>query len=179
MRTIKIILALFIITNTCYSQIPTGTPGTPQVVTDPGNNAQLVKTVDNTLRTLKISKESLDITKKALEAAKKVNNALQSSKMTIQIIDNLRDTYNNLSEVPDLMDGIKTNPTIRKNLVKQCNELFIDIDVFQDTVSNVLTDNILSMGDSDRLSILLNLYEKSKDILSKSERLNKIIKASK
>lgn len=178
MRTIKIILALFIITNTCYSQIPTGTPGTPQVVTDPGNNAQLVKTVDNTLRTLKISKESLDITKKALEAAKKVNNALQSSKMTIQITDNLRDTYNNLSEVPDLMDGIK-NPTIRKNLVKQCNELFIDIDVFQDTVSNVLTDNILSMEDSDRLSILLNLYEKSKDILSKSERLNKIIKVSK
>lgn len=173
MRTIKIIIALFITTLT-YSQVP---PGTPQVVTDPGNNAQLVKTVDNTLRTLKISKETLDMTKKALETAKKVNNIISSSKMTIQISDNLRDTYGNLTEVPDLMVVIK-NPTIRKNLVKQCNDLFIDINVFQDTVGNVLTDNILSMSDYDRLNMLMQLYESSKDLLLKSERLNKIIKAS-
>lgn len=165
-------IVLLLITNFVFSQTPA------QVVTDPGNNAQLVKTVENTLKTLKVSKENLAMAKEAIEAAKKVNSAVKSSKMALQIIDNLRTTYDNLSSVPNLMEDIK-NPTIRKNLVKHCNELFIDIDVFQDTATNVLTDQILKMEDSERLTVLMGLYDKSKDVLAKSDRLNKLIKATK
>lgn len=172
MRTFKFITLLFI-TTISFSQVPS-VPGTPQIVTDPGNNAQLVKTVDNTLRTLKLSKESLDITKKALEDAKKINNAIQSSKLTMQITENLRETYSNLSDIPNLIENIK-NPTIRKNLIKHCNNLFTDIDVFQDVLSSILTNNILAMNDSERLTLLTSYYDKSKEIMNDSDRLKKLI----
>ena len=83
-----------------------------------------------------------------------------------------------MSDLPNLMKDIK-NPTIRKNLIKQSNELFIDIEVFQELSSSILTDNVLSMNDSERLEMLLNIYDRSKTLVDKSNRLNKIIKASK
>lgn len=174
MKKIKILFALLFFVNFCFSQVPAGA----QIVTDPSNNVQLVKTVENTLQTLKISKENLEIVKKGLETAKKVNNALQSSKITVQITDNLKIIYENMSDLPNLMDDIK-NPTIRKNLIKNSNDLFIDIEVFQELSASVLTDNILSMSDSERLEMLLNIYDRSKILVDKSDRLIKIIKASK
>ena len=169
MKNLKMII-LLCITNFVFAQVSPG----PQIVTDPGNKAELIKTVDNTLKTLKISKESLELAKESLDKAKKINSVIRQSQITLQITENIKETYSSLQKIPGYMEGI-SNLRIRKNLVGHMNNIIIDITVFQDVLSNVLTDNILTMQDSERLEVLISLYDKSKVILEKSQDLNKLI----
>jgi hypothetical protein len=148
------------------------------LVSDPVGYAQLVTTATNTLETLKTAKESYEMAKEVYTTAKKVNDAFKSAKVCTQILDNLEGTYNNISAVPRLISDIE-HPTIRKNLLRATNDLTADVDVFSELSTSVVSDNVLSMNDAERLSAISNLYQKSKELREKSEQLIKVINRSK
>jgi hypothetical protein len=173
MKTIKTTLFLIILLTSSLS-FSQGA----MLVSDPVGYAQLVQNASNTLQTLKTAKESYEMAKDIYTTAKKVNDAFKSAKVCGQILDNLEGTYNNISSVPRLINSIE-HSTIRKNLLRATDDLTADVDVFSELSATVVSDNVLSMNDAERLSAITSLYQKSKDLREKSEQLIKVINRSK
>jgi hypothetical protein len=146
-----------------------------QVVHDPAANASLTQSVQQGLQSLQLSNEQLTIAKKGLESMDKVNKLLKQTKLVGSIKDNLEITYINLEGSSNKIKKIKFK-ALNDKLMKMTKDLVIDVDVFKDLLMDVLKDDVLKMNDSERMELLMKLFDRSKELKSKSLNLSKHLK---
>jgi len=159
-------LIVFVFYTNTNAQIP---------VTDATAVANLLRSIEVASSTLDSTNESLNLAKDAIEKAKKVNNALQSSKLVLQIANNLKTVQEDINYFHSNLNKIE-NDGIKKTYGKNIDRLLTNIDVLSSVISDVTTNNILSMKDGERLSTLMDLYDRTNNLIDDSSEIKSLFK---
>ena len=140
------------------------------VVNDPVVSANIIKqTIQDAVAMGKEAEEFERLRKRVL-ALKKVTNAIKKGKLCLSIVKNLNYAKNKVSSIKDNLSKLR-NIKQREDMLFQIDLLLDQVLVYGDLYSDILSDNLLEMGDSDRTELLLKIYDYSISLVYKLREL--------
>jgi len=145
------------------------------VVSDPAAQASLIESISVSTKSLSATQENLKLAKETIEKSNKINNAIQSSKIVLQIAENLKTVQEDFDFFSKNLNQVEDNIT-RENLSKRIQRLLNDVDVLNSVISDVTTDNILSMKDGERLNALMSYYDRTNDFMDRAKSIKQLIR---
>lgn len=158
----------FSIHNTMKAQLST---------TDPGSYAYYAQLAAQGIESIGIATEQLEQVKEAADKLKKVSSVVKQGELAYAIVNNLKECASTIKGFDKELDRVRSDRK-KTSLRIQAGSLIKDLDVLSSIQNEVLTDGFFEMGDSERITLLLNVYDRSKESLKELQLLSSTIRRS-
>lgn len=158
----------FSIHNTMKAQLAT---------TDPGSYAYYAQLATQGIQSISIATEQLEEVKEAADKLQKVSSAVKQGELAYAIVNNLKQCASTIKSFDKNLDKVRSDSR-KTSLRIQAGSLIKDLDVLSSIQNEVLTDGFFEMKDSERIILLLNVYDRSKESLKQLQLLESSIKRS-
>lgn len=151
---------------------------TAQVVTtDPGSYAYYAQLAVNGIQSISIATEKLEHVKKAADKLQKVSSAVKQGELAYAIVNNLKECAEIIKSYDRALEKVRSEKKKRKLRI-HIGSAIKDLEVLSTIQNEVLKDGFFEMGDSERITLLLNVYDRSKESLKELQLLSSTIRRS-